>query len=76
MILGVLSIMASDSMAMGHMGEMILRTWQTASIMKVKFGPLKEEQGDNDNFRVKRYLAKVYDKPSDYAWYFACCWLH
>ena len=62
--LGVLSIMASDSMAMGHMGEMILRTWQTASIMKAKFGPLKEEQGDNDNFRVKRYVAKYTINPA------------
>ena len=62
--LGVLSIMASDSMAMGHMGEMILRTWQTASIMKAKFGPLKEEQGDNDNFRVKRYIAKYTINPA------------
>jgi urease alpha subunit len=62
--LGVLSIMGSDSMAMGHMGEMISRTWQTASIMKAKRGPLKEEQGDNDNFRVKRYIAKYTINPA------------
>ena len=62
--LGVLSIMGSDAMAMGHMGEMITRTWQTASIMKAKFGPLKEEQGDNDNFRVKRYIAKYTINPA------------
>jgi len=56
--LGALSMMSSDSQAMGRVGEVIIRTWQTADKMKRQRGRLPEEQGDNDNVRVKRYLAK------------------
>ena len=56
--LGALSMMSSDSQAMGRVGEVIIRTWQTADKMKRQRGRLREEQGDNDNVRVKRYLAK------------------
>ena len=57
--LGAFSMMASDSQAMGRVGEVILRTWQTAHKMRVQHGRLAEESGDNDNFRVKRYLAST-----------------
>ena len=57
------SIIASDSQAMGRVGEVIIRTWQTAQ-MKVQRGRLKEENGENDNVRVKRYLAKYTINPS------------
>jgi len=56
--LGALSIMSSDSQAMGRAGEVILRTWQTADKMKKQFGRRAEEAGDNDNFRARRYVAK------------------
>ncbi|MBT5109094.1 MAG: urease subunit alpha [Rhodospirillaceae bacterium] len=56
--LGAFSIIASDSQAMGRVGEVLIRTWQTADKMKRQRGPLPEETGDNDNFRVKRYIAK------------------
>ncbi|MEE9147279.1 MAG: urease subunit alpha [Candidatus Tectomicrobia bacterium] len=56
--LGAISMMSSDAQAMGRVGEVILRTWQTADKMKQQRGRLAEEQGDNDNVRVKRYLAK------------------
>ena len=56
--IGAFSIIASDSQAMGRVGEVITRTWQTAHKMKVQRGRLPEETGDNDNFRIKRYLAK------------------
>ena len=62
--LGAFSIIASDSQAMGRVGEVIIRTWQTAHKMKVQRGRLKEENGENDNFRVKRYLAKYTINPS------------
>ena len=62
--LGAFSIIASDSQAMGRVGEVIIRTWQTAHKMKVQRGRLSEEQGDNDNLRVKRYLAKYTINPS------------
>nr|WP_026174343.1 urease subunit alpha [Effusibacillus pohliae] len=62
--LGVFSIISSDSQAMGRVGEVILRTWQTADKMKKQRGPLPEETGDNDNFRVKRYLAKYTINPA------------
>src|ERR671928_1251017 len=52
--LGALSMMSSDSQAMGRIGEVIIRTWQTADKMKKQRGPLKEERGDSDNARVKR----------------------
>jgi urease alpha subunit len=62
--LGALSMMASDSQAMGRVGEVILRTWQTAHKMKVQRGRLPEETGDNDNARVKRYIAKYTINPA------------
>ena len=62
--MGAFSIIASDSQAMGRVGEVIIRTWQTAHKMKVQPGQLKEEQGDNDNVRVKRYIAKYTINPA------------
>jgi urease subunit alpha len=62
--LGALSIMSSDSQAMGRAGEVILRTWQTADKMKKQLGRLPEEKGDNDNFRVQRYVAKYTINPA------------
>ena len=62
--MGAFSIIASDSQAMGRVGEVIIRTWQTAHKMKVQRGRLLEEKGDNDNFRVKRYIAKYTINPS------------
>jgi urease subunit alpha len=56
--LGAFSIIASDSQAMGRVGEVIIRTWQTAHKMKLQRGRLAEEAGDNDNFRIRRYIAK------------------
>ncbi len=62
--MGAFSIIASDSQAMGRVGEVILRTWQTAHKMKIQRGRLKEENGDNDNVRVKRYIAKYTINPA------------
>jgi urease subunit alpha len=62
--LGAFSIISSDSQAMGRVGEVIIRTWQTADKMKRQRGPLKEEKGDNDNFRVRRYIAKYTINPA------------
>ncbi len=62
--MGAFSIIASDSQAMGRVGEVIIRTWQTAHKMKVQRGQLKEEKGDNDNLRVKRYIAKYTINPA------------
>src|SRR3954470_5320679 len=63
--LGALSMMSSDSQAMGRIGEVIIRTWQTAHKMKAQRGPLPQDKGkDNDNFRVKRYIAKYTINPS------------
>ena len=62
--LGAFSIIASDSQAMGRVGEVIIRTWQTAHKMKVQRGRLKEEEGENDNLRVKRYIAKYTINPA------------
>ncbi|MHA1560016.1 MAG: urease subunit alpha [Alphaproteobacteria bacterium] len=62
--LGAFSIIASDSQAMGRVGEVLIRTWQTAHKMKVQRGALPEETGNNDNFRVKRYIAKVTINPA------------
>jgi urease subunit alpha len=62
--LGAISMMSSDAQAMGRVGEVILRTWQTADKMKQQRGRLPEEQGDNDNRRVKRYLAKYTLNPA------------
>ena len=62
--MGAFSIIASDSQAMGRVGEVITRTWQTAHKMKVQRGRLPEEQGDNDNFRARRYVAKYTINPA------------
>jgi urease subunit alpha len=62
--LGALSMMASDSQAMGRVGEVIIRTWQTAHKMKTQRGPLPEDGKGNDNFRVRRYLAKYTINPA------------
>jgi urease subunit alpha len=62
--MGAFSIMASDSQAMGRVGEVITRTFQTAHKMRVQRGRLPEETGENDNFRVKRYIAKVTINPA------------
>jgi urease subunit alpha len=62
--LGALSIMSSDSQAMGRVGEVITRTWQTAHKMKKQFGRLPEEKGDNDNFRARRYVSKYTINPA------------
>src|SRR5687767_589261 len=56
--LGVFSMMSSDSQAMGRVGEVIIRTWQTAHKMKTQRGTLAQDTARNDNFRVKRYIAK------------------
>src|SRR6188474_1119450 len=62
--IGAFSIISSDSQAMGRVGEVPIRTWQTAHKMKLQRGRLKEETGDNDNFRVKRYIAKYTINPA------------
>ncbi|WP_417724297.1 urease subunit alpha [Salipiger sp.] len=62
--MGAFSIIASDSQAMGRVGEVIIRTWQTADKMKKQRGKLSEETGDNDNFRVRRYIAKYTINPA------------
>jgi urease subunit alpha len=62
--LGAFSIIASDSQAMGRVGEVITRTWQTAHKMKVQRGPLPEDSEQNDNFRAKRYVAKYTINPA------------
>jgi urease subunit alpha len=62
--LGAISIMSSDSQAMGRIGEVIIRTWQTADKMKKQFGRLAEEKGNNDNFRARRYIAKYTINPA------------
>ncbi len=62
--LGVFSMMSSDSQAMGRVGEVILRTWQAAHKMKAQRGSLPEDSARNDNFRVKRYIAKYTINPA------------
>jgi urease subunit alpha len=62
--IGALSMYSSDSQAMGRVGEVTIRAWQTADKMKKMSGRLKEESNDNDNLRVKRYLAKLTINPS------------
>jgi len=62
--MGAFSIIASDSQAMGRVGEVILRTWQTADKMKRQRGALAEEAGDNDNLRARRYVAKYTINPA------------
>jgi urease alpha subunit len=68
--LGAISIISSDSQAMGRIGEVISRTWQTADKMKVMFGTLQSSESydedserNNDNFRVRRYVAKYTINP-------------
>ncbi|HEY0833036.1 MAG TPA: urease subunit alpha [Azospirillum sp.] len=62
--LGVFSMLSSDSQAMGRVGEVVIRTWQTAHKMKVQRGRLPGETGDNDNLRAKRYIAKYTINPA------------
>jgi urease alpha subunit len=63
--MGAISMISSDSQAMGRIGEVICRTWQTADKMKQQRGPLSEDHGnDDDNFRVKRYIAKYTINPA------------
>lgn len=61
---GIISIMSSDSQAMGRVGEAVMRTWQTAHKMKVQTGPLSGDSSRNDNERVKRYVAKYTINPA------------
>ncbi|SDF61612.1 MULTISPECIES: urease subunit alpha [unclassified Duganella] len=62
--IGAISMMSSDSQAMGRVGEVIMRTWQTAHKMKEQRGPLAPDSSRNDNFRVKRYVAKYTINPA------------
>ena len=62
--MGAISIMSSDSQAMGRVGEVIIRTWQAAHKMKLQRGALPEDSARNDNFRVKRYIAKYTINPA------------
>src|SRR5260221_13882300 len=62
--LGGISIISSDAQAMGRVGEVITRTWQTAHKMKVQRGRMKNERGDNDNQRIRRYVAKYTINPA------------
>ena len=62
--MGAFSMLSSDSQAMGRVGEVILRTWQTADKMKRQRGRLKEEKGENDNVRAKRYISKYSINPA------------
>ncbi|OYW39825.1 MAG: urease subunit alpha, partial [Azorhizobium sp. 12-66-6] len=62
--LGALSMMSSDSQAMGRVGEVVIRTWQTADKMKRQRGALPGERGDNDNLRARRYIAKYTINPA------------
>ncbi len=62
--LGAFSMIASDSQAMGRVGEVVIRTWQTANKMKIQRGALKEDSERNDNFRIKRYIAKYTINPA------------
>jgi urease subunit alpha len=62
--MGAISMMSSDSQAMGRIGEVICRTWQTAHSMKAQRGPLPEDSDRNDNFRIRRYVAKYTINPA------------
>ncbi len=62
--LGAFSMISSDSQAMGRVGEVVIRTWQTAHKMKAQRGALREDSADNDNFRIKRYIAKYTINPA------------
>src|SRR5205809_1820044 len=62
--LGAISMMSSDSQAMGRVGEVVCRTWQTADKMRKQRGRLPGEQGDIDNLRIRRYIAKYTINPA------------
>ncbi|MFK4267773.1 urease subunit alpha [Streptomyces milbemycinicus] len=62
--MGAISMMSSDAQAMGRIGEMIMRTWQTAHVMKARYGHLDEDTAQADNFRVRRYVAKYTINPA------------
>jgi urease subunit alpha len=62
--MGAISIISSDSQAMGRVGEVITRTWQTADKMRASLGRLPSETGDNDNLRIRRYIAKYTINPA------------
>ena len=62
--LGAFSMISSDSQAMGRVGEVIIRTWQTAHKMKMQRGSLREDTSRHDNFRIKRYIAKYTINPA------------
>jgi urease subunit alpha len=62
--MGAISMMSSDAQAMGRIGEMIMRTWQTAHVMKSRYGPLHEDDGAADNHRARRYIAKYTINPA------------
>ena len=62
--MGIFSMMSSDSQAMGRVGEVITRTWQTADKMKKQRGALPEDCERNDNFRIRRYVAKYTINPA------------
>jgi urease subunit alpha len=62
--LGAISMVSSDSQAMGRVGEVICRTWQTAHAMRIQRGRLSDERGQNDNFRIRRYIAKYTINPA------------
>ncbi len=62
--LGAFSIISSDSQAMGRVGESVIRTWQTAHKMKLQRGPLQQDSARNDNFRARRYIAKITINPA------------
>ncbi len=62
--LGAFSMMSSDSQAMGRVGEVVIRTWQTAHKMKTQRGALQQDSARNDNFRIKRYIAKYTINPA------------
>jgi urease subunit alpha len=62
--MGAISMMSSDAQAMGRIGEMIMRTWQTAHVMKSRYGHLREDDAEADNFRARRYVAKYTINPA------------
>src|ERR1043165_354486 len=62
--MGAISMMSSDSQAMGRVGEVITRTWQTAHKMRLERGRLAGERGDHDNLRIRRYIAKYTINPA------------
>ncbi|PWE11030.1 urease subunit alpha [Streptomyces sp. BSE7F] len=62
--MGAISMMSSDAQAMGRIGEMIMRTWQTAHVMKSRYGHLREDDSRADNFRARRYIAKYTINPA------------